>query len=1157
MSNDTGMNMDTATVTMEHDIVYLYGTFHQGDELQFIDYSHGRQCVANSVSAIALSKIYPIREWKTQHLDQILKAGDVLYQQIHPVEFFDQHALDNGLLELDDIPCECHIFSRQFEIQNIGSLHCDINVTEIGDCLHDMCQDPLACDAIIVMGDQYGAYAASLIQHNGKLYIFDLHSLSHITGMPCAGGTSVLLVFDNVSKCAEYLVQCATSRHAIQLSMWKLVITKMQQYQCGDKVFKYKIKTPQINSAHPVIFSKKEDESTTMQEETVITYKCSRILDNQENFSSHEKACKKEYINVKKLNDRKKREQQKSAQLKSKYLTITSEETIVTDKLKHANYKIKDRQYEILKLQKQMDAHEKKNKLQKKYAYLRTQVSGLQEQIGKLETLVQGLTDRKNELHKQKKIIEINQQFFGKDTSQDETVILDTSKLSNVVRSQQTEHQNLRKRPCPEIKIQINQSSQCNDNTSTKLHAKQSRHSKCQVNEFDDSTYREYRKFKKREHMKQKRLSNEYRQKENAKQRDRDAQRCSSTDCREKVNLKQRGRDAQRRSSTEFKEKENLKQRERNAHRCSSAEFREKENLKQRQRDAQRRSSTEFREKENLKQRQRDAQRHLSTEFREKENLKQRERNAQRRSSTEFREKENLKQRERNAHRCSSAEFKEKENLKQKEHNAHRRSSAEFREKENLKQRERNAHRRSSAEFREKENLKQKKNISLKHKSSEFKDNENNREKYRKAQKRVSEEFRDEENANRQARTQVNMYGKNLLDSIQIFLDAVSKGPIYVCSSCLQTHFVDSVVDVSTLHPGKHQPLLEKCLTQYKSIDEKEWLCLSCKQEIYDGLVPKLSQINKVGFPVKPSELELNRLEEFFIAPLSAFMTIQSIPVCGLVSAGQKLLIGNVVHVANDVGTTVSTLPRMLDDMDTVAVRIKRKKPYKTAVFAENVRPLKVVKALEYLIKNSEMYKSYNFQVPEKWLNHVENSMHDNHYYVEGKYPPATEEESILMEDDNVTNKQVEEVSSAEMTQGNMDTMLTENVPNITHLCDQEINQDNFDLSNKILTLAPGEGKIPVFKDPLAEYLAFPTKFCGQMRPSNSERIRNVHTSEIFKAELKHKDKRVCLDPANIFWKAKHLQIQKFASKVTLALHRVVGSKQQNITAQTLLDNKQ
>ena len=83
-------------------------------------------------------------------------------------------------------------------------------------------------------------------------------------------------------------------------------------------------------------------------------------------------------------------------QLKSKYITTTtSEENIVADKLKHTFFKIKDRQFQILKLQKQIDAHEMKNNAEKKYAYLRRQVNGLQEQIGKLERLVQDLTDKK------------------------------------------------------------------------------------------------------------------------------------------------------------------------------------------------------------------------------------------------------------------------------------------------------------------------------------------------------------------------------------------------------------------------------------------------------------------------------------------------------------------------------------------------------------------------------------------------------------------------------------------------------------------------------------------------------------------------------------------------------------------------------------------
>ena len=100
------MNMDITTNTMVYDIVYLHASLHQGDEIHFMDYSCGCQCVANSVVAIALSKICAIKEWTTEHLDSILKAGDILYQQVCPKEFFDQHPLDNGLLELADHPVE-------------------------------------------------------------------------------------------------------------------------------------------------------------------------------------------------------------------------------------------------------------------------------------------------------------------------------------------------------------------------------------------------------------------------------------------------------------------------------------------------------------------------------------------------------------------------------------------------------------------------------------------------------------------------------------------------------------------------------------------------------------------------------------------------------------------------------------------------------------------------------------------------------------------------------------------------------------------------------------------------------------------------------------------------------------------------------------------
>ena len=176
------MSTDITTNTTADNLVFLHGTFHQGDEVHFLDYSCGRQCATNSVVAIALSKICAIKQWTTEHLDSILKAGDILYQQVHPKEFFDQHPLDNGLLELKDLPVGCDIFNRHFEIHNNGSIDCCIDVEEIRNCLCNMSQHPLDCEAIIIMGDQYSAYASCLIQYSEKIYIFDPHSLSHITG---------------------------------------------------------------------------------------------------------------------------------------------------------------------------------------------------------------------------------------------------------------------------------------------------------------------------------------------------------------------------------------------------------------------------------------------------------------------------------------------------------------------------------------------------------------------------------------------------------------------------------------------------------------------------------------------------------------------------------------------------------------------------------------------------------------------------------------------------------------------------------------------------------------------------------------------------------------------------------------------------------------
>lgn len=51
---------------------------------------------------------------------------------------------------------------------------------------------------------------------------------------------------------------------------------------------------------------------------------------------------------------------------------------------------------------------------------------------------------------------------------------------------------------------------------------------------------------------------------------------------------------------------------------------------------------------------------------------------------------------------------------------------------------------------------------------------------------------------------------------------------------------------------------------------------------------------------------------------------------------GQQLVHGNIVNVPVDIAPTVNTLPRNMNDTETIAVKFKQKK-YKHCEFKENI----------------------------------------------------------------------------------------------------------------------------------------------------------------------------------------------------------------------------
>jgi hypothetical protein len=125
---------------------------------------------------------------------------------------------------------------------------------------------------------------------------------------------------------------------------------------------------------------------------------------------------------------------------------------------------------------------------------------------------------------------------------------------------------------------------------------------------------------------------------------------------------------------------------------------------------------------------------------------------------------------------------------------------------------------------------------------------------------------------------------------------------------------------------------------------------------------------------------------------------------------------------------------------------------------------------------------------------------------------------------DNDTDDEWCEVT--ERPSGVMDTLLQE--PDIT--------QDG----DKIISFAPGEGNRPlgIFIDKDAEFLSFPTIYCGKRQADNSERLVPVHYSTICKWELQSQDRRVAQSVPNIFYKLKKLQIRQIQGSASLSLHK-------------------
>jgi hypothetical protein len=284
---------------------------------------------------------------------------------------------------------------------------------------------------------------------------------------------------------------------------------------------------------------------------------------------------------------------------------------------------------------------------------------------------------------------------------------------------------------------------------------------------------------------------------------------------------------------------------------------------------------------------------------------------------------------------------------------------------------------------------------------------------------------------------------------IHKFHKSVSTGPLYICSCCDQLWYKHSVCPAERLRLSN--PNSAKYLQGIKSVDNIEWLCLTCDKHLKKDKVPPSAISNGLKFPEKPDFFDLNELECRLIAPRLAFQKIMQAP------RGRQLKItGNVVNVPADICNTVHMLPRLPQDTGTIKVQLKRRLQYKSPALSLNVRPNKVMQAAAWLVNTSELYREQGITFDQHWLSYF------------GVTTPNSDNENTTVDQTNLTSSEDEwSEDEAELPAGATDSMLTP-----TDFVDDTERQH-------IYNVAPGEGGRPlsIFRDQYSEELAYPGIF--------------------------------------------------------------------------------
>ena len=384
--------------------------------------------------------------------------------------------------------------------------------------------------------------------------------------------------------------------------------------------------------------------------------------------------------------------------------------------------------------------------------------------------------------------------------------------------------------------------------------------------------------------------------------------------------------------------------------------YKAKELVAQRKHMHKARQDRDYKAKELVAQRKSKQNARQDRDYKAKELAAQRKSKQNARQDRDYKAKELVAQRKSKQNARQNRDYKAKELVANRKHMDKARKDRDYKAKELVAQRKSKQNARKKPFVLECERVKKQENRRMKRKL----DKENECINLEMTCKKRKKKLDDHE------KTSYQSHFKDIEECIKQFHSSIAVGPLFVCTCCHQTWFRKGVCMLKNINLPTSSRL---SYTKLASINDEEWICHTCLGAIRNGKVPKLSVANGMKWPEKPPELDLHQLEERLISLRIPFMQIRELP-----RGGQYSLKGNVINVPVDIQPTVSCLPRPMDENFTIAVQLKKKLSYKKVDYKENVRPLKVLTALHWLVNKSELYKKSGVEIDVNWFKEVTES---------------------------------------------------------------------------------------------------------------------------------------------------------------------------------------